>query len=368
MVNERHLIGGLAILVAALATGSLAAPRKIERIRKLNPPLEDPIYVFYLCCGYAAFAFLACGLLPFNQEIMDNYTMRTTFVFTWWGALSGAMIVAAVNAGFVAISRVGLAVHAAISMGVAVVTSFMWGVLVNNDRLALLWVDILAVVFLSLGSAISAFPEEIARAIAACFRKDVAPVYSRSATQSSVAEAHPLVLDGAEPSENHQISHATGILLCIVSGMCGGLSLGPMSFVPTEDKGVAFLPSFATGIMLAALTAISIRLICGKQRPVWHFRAAFRWGVLSGFLYLVATLAVIIAIPRVSFAVAYPSKQSAIIVSGLWGILFFREMRGFAIAVFAFGSSLVLSGAILLSNFTYPERVGIPASHQPALT
>ncbi|KAF4642550.1 hypothetical protein TGRH88_032750 [Toxoplasma gondii] len=314
MPDGNSIVGGIAVLAAILATGSVAVPRKLERIRKLEPPLEDAVYVLYLCCGYAGSAFLACGLLPLNQVIMDDYSMRISCAFTWWGALSGALVVAAINAGFAAISRVGMAVHAAISMGTAVVTSFLWGVLVNNDRLALLWVDIFAVVCLIAGSSISAFPKEIARSCESCCLK------------------------------------------------------GPMSFVPPEDKGIAFLPSFATGIIMAAVLALSIRLFVGKQKPAWHFRRAFPFGLLSGFLYMMAILAVIIAIPRISFAVAYPSKQTAIVVSGCWGILFFRELRGGAVAVFSLGSSLVLTGVVLLSNFTYPERVGIPSSIQPSVT
>ncbi|CBZ52162.1 conserved hypothetical protein [Neospora caninum Liverpool] len=369
MTEGPYVVGGIAVLVAILATGSIAVPRKLERIRKLEPPLEDAVYVLYLCCGYAGSAFLACGLLPLNQVIMDDYSMRISCAFTWWGALSGALVVAAINAGFAAISRVGMAVHAAISMGIAVVTSFLWGVLVNNDRLALLWVDILAVVCLILGSSISAFPNEIARSCQSCCHTGTAPKGTDpEALLVDVPEARPLVAEDAQLLQDKKISHACGLLLCVVSGVCGGLSLGPMSFVAAEDKGIAFLPSFATGIIMAAAVALSIRILCGKHKPAWHFRAAFPYGLLSGFLYMVAILAIIIAIPRISFAVAYPSKQTAIVVSGCWGILFFRELRGGAVAVFSLGSCLVLIGVVLLSNFTYPERVGIPPSLQPSVT
>lgn len=64
--------------------------------------------------------------------------------------------------------------------------------------------------------------------------------------------------------------------------------------------------------------------------------------------------------------VAYPCKQCAIIVSGLWGILYFKEMKGPSIVIFVIGSSLILSGAILLSNFTFPERIGIPEMPHPS--
>ncbi|KFG57373.1 putative transmembrane protein [Toxoplasma gondii RUB] len=298
MPDGNSIVGGIAVLAAILATGSVAVPRKLERIRKLEPPLEDAVYVLYLCCGYAGSAFLACGLLPLNQVIMDDYSMRISCAFTWWGALSGALVVAAINAGFAAISRVGMAVHAAISMGTAVVTSFLWGVLVNNDRLALLWVDIFAVVCLIAGSSISAFPKEIARSCESCCLKGTPLKCAEpEAVLVDTPEARPLIVEETQLLENHKIGHACGLLLCVVSGVCGGLSLGPMSFVPPEDKGIAFLPSFATGIIMAAVLALSIRLFVGKQKPAWHFRRAFPFGLLSGFLYMMAILAVIIAIP-----------------------------------------------------------------------
>ncbi|PHJ23499.1 sugar transport protein, partial [Cystoisospora suis] len=248
MWDAQHIIGATAIFVAALATGSYAVPRKAEAVRRLQPPIENTIFIFYVCCGYAASTFLVCILLPFNQEIMDNYGVTSKLVFSWWGALSGALIVLAFNSGFVAISRLGLAMHSGISMGIAVVTSFLWGVLVNKDRLALLWVDVLAVVLLVTGSSLSAFHEELGTLTRSC-RKDRKEECSSDSVEpvdieESMPEARPLV---GEHHATRRFRHFVGVCLSAISGACGGLSLGPMSFIPPAYKGIAFLPSFAAG-------------------------------------------------------------------------------------------------------------------------
>jgi glucose uptake protein GlcU len=48
----------------------------------------------------------------------------------------------------------------------------------------------------------------------------------------------------------------------------------------------------------------------------------------------------------------FPLTQTCIVVTGLWGILFFRELSGrAAIAQFSLSVLLILSGAGLLSAF-----------------
>ena len=55
-------------------------------------------------------------------------------------------------------------------------------------------------------------------------------------------------LEGSHGVEELNIKERIkGTLASIFSGLLGGISLGPMSFVPPDAKGLAFLPSFGIG-------------------------------------------------------------------------------------------------------------------------
>lgn len=73
---------------------------------------------------------------------------------------AGAMVGVAIRLSFFSVSLMGIALNAAVSMGAAAVTSFVWGVAVNNDRVKLLWIDVLAVLLVIGGGAIAALFKE----------------------------------------------------------------------------------------------------------------------------------------------------------------------------------------------------------------
>lgn len=57
----------------------------------------------------------------------------------------------------------------------------------------------------------------------------------------------------------------------------------------------------------------------------------------------------IIAIPALSYSVAYPILQCALFVAGLWGIFVFKEIRDRAVFVFFASGAVLLSGATCLA-------------------
>lgn len=144
----------------------------------------------YFSLGFSTTAALSAPfLLQYNRELMKSILVGTEFVFTWWGILagksvgnffrsgtcccvvyldedhsllrfSGAMVGLAIRLSFFSVSLMGIALNAAVSMGAAAVTSFVWGVAVNNDRVQLLWIDVMAVCLVIGGGAIAALFKE----------------------------------------------------------------------------------------------------------------------------------------------------------------------------------------------------------------
>ncbi|OEH78902.1 sugar transport protein [Cyclospora cayetanensis] len=319
--------------------------------------------------------------------------------------VSGALVLVALSVGFLAISRLGIALNAACSMGAAAVTSFLWGIWVNNDKVSLLWVDGLAVALIVGGGAIAALFKEAGNTAAALQRlvtHDTLPprrwsslniTPSTAATEDaaladpSPSMEGPLLDDESVHSEAHvstnlfsganskppkrrgppssvaspllrvssdsaalnspaggagstwtspallaegasallagegapadypasasgalegvealsSLDRAAATLASLLSGVVGGMSLGPMSFVLPEAKGLAFLPSFGIGLFTANIVALCIfvliRRLRGLRAPQFHCRRALLPGLLSGVLYSCSAVCVILAIP-----------------------------------------------------------------------
>merc|ERR1712032_475896 len=69
-------------------------------------------------------------------------------------------------------------------------------------------------------------------------------------------------------------------------------------------------------------------------------------GILSGVLWNISNVLSLIAIPIIGYSVAYPLLQSAVLVSSLWGIYFFKEMTDqWTIIVFWCSSIILIVGA-----------------------
>ncbi|KAL8437318.1 hypothetical protein Efla_005144 [Eimeria flavescens] len=334
-MEEQWWLGLTLAFLASFFTGSYQVPRKLPYLVALDPPLQEQIYVTFVGLGFTVGCWASCLLLPFNKILMGSPLVGTEFVFTWWGALSGCLVLLAMSVGFFGVRKLGIALNAACSMGAAAVTSFFWGVFVNDDRVSLLLVDVAAVGLIVLGGALAALFKEAGHPAATLKqlvtrsevtlqrRATFAATTTTAATEEGPEDSEgrppsgsaagegpwgPLEEEGAAPSSSNRPSSVSAPLLwrsttcppgtcldtpdadsqplppaaaaagggegsgagsrgrgaaegltvkdrvlgtaaSLSSGIIGGASLGPMSFVTPNAKGVAFLPSF--GIVVA---------------------------------------------------------------------------------------------------------------------
>ena len=86
---------------------------------------------------------------------------------------------------------------------------------------------------------------------------------------------------------------------------------------------------------------------------VWLKLARSAAGVASGVLWNAGNVGSILAVlPPLGLTAGYPITQSCLLVSGLWGICAFGELRGArAIGGFFAAALVVLSGAALLGVY-----------------
>mmetsp|Transcript_8786 Transcript_8786/g.18872 ORF Transcript_8786/g.18872 Transcript_8786/m.18872 type:complete len:452 (+) Transcript_8786:147-1502(+) len=132
-----------------------------------------------------------------------------------------------------------------------------------------------------------------------------------------------------------------GILGAVFNGTWGGTNLIPLHYAKAEGYGgAAYVISFACGSMLVLVVMWFLRYLYNLYRfdgshreaygalPSFHLRQMWLPGMLSGTLYSIGNFSGIIATTYLGQGVGYSVCQSALIVSGMWGICYFKEITG----------------------------------------
>jgi len=154
-----------------------------------------------------------------------------------------------------------------------------------------------------------------------------------------------------------------GILSALfVTGIWGGSIMVPMKFAPTDDKGLPYLTSFAIGATVVTISLWFVRYLflwhkhnysfttAYNALPSFHFRKMWPYGCTCGLLWSIANFFSIIAVENLGEGVGYSTTQVSMIVSGLWGIFYFREIEeASAILKWFLAASVTVFGILMLS-------------------
>lgn len=161
-----------------------------------------------------------------------------------------------------------------------------------------------------------------------------------------------------------------GILGAVINGGWGGLYMIPMHYARHDGlSGAAYLISFGGGA-LAVNAAIWIILIAYRlyekkgnvteaieSLPKWHFEQLWKAGLGAGLLYSLGNFAAILAVNYLGQATGFSFCQMQLFVSGLWGVFYFREIKGTdTILKWFLAAATAIIGIIWLSY----EHVGEP--------
>jgi hypothetical protein len=154
-----------------------------------------------------------------------------------------------------------------------------------------------------------------------------------------------------------------GICGAIVNGAWGGLNLVPLHYAQRDLglSGAAYLISYGTGSMMVCISIwIGLVLYHFRQKgnledalaalPAFHVKEIGLNGLLAGLLYSIGNFCSILAVAYLGQAVGYSACQAQLLISGLWGVFYFKEINGedtiakwFASAVVAFVGIIWLS-------------------------
>jgi len=308
--------------IAALSSffnGSFPACQRLPT----GPPLDPVLFNGLVCLG----VFLSSLLVPFlfNQAV----------VFTVPGALGGVLFVFAALFSFVAIPRAGLATAQAVWSCSAILVSFAWGAIGPAEVAAPLGnvtATVVAVFLLVLGALIIVNCDIIANRFSG----------NQQAEETS--------------SSSSATDRTAGIVSALAVGLFGGSVLVPFKYIPPDVAGLAAIPSFGIGALVAGIIVTSVYWKAIQKEKAWPQLKGDQIGagLASGLLWNAGNVCSVIAqSPPFSlpYGVAYPILQCALFFGGLWGIYVFKEIVGDSIKFFWVGAITLTVGVVLLGLF-----------------
>jgi glucose uptake protein GlcU len=155
-----------------------------------------------------------------------------------------------------------------------------------------------------------------------------------------------------------------GVLGAVVNGAWGGLNLIPMHFAKRDQglSGAGYVISYASGSMLVCILiwiGLFVYYYVKKgysvmdavdSLPRWHINELGVPGILAGLLYSIGNFCSILAVSYLGQGVGFSFCQGQLLISGLWGVFFFKEIQGReTILKWFISASITIVGIIYLS-------------------
>jgi glucose uptake protein GlcU len=336
-------IGILLAIGSAVFNGSFAALFKTPKMVEVD--LHPIVFQLYVSTGVFLSSLLVVPFLSWNPTLLHNEKVGDEFRFSPMGFVAGCLLVLSLAASFQAVQKIGVALAQGIWCGGAMLVSYLWGIAVFGETPVRLGLSLLGLCLLILGVFGIALCEKIGKVVALeeahHERQDESPE-----TMSLIARNN----SEETTSDNENTSYAEGVLWACAVAFFGGSVLAPMHYVPPMEEGLVFLPSFGIGAMVLSPLIYHLYSVRTGEMPPLHIKQALATGLVSGVTWNAGNFCSMLAIPAISYGVAYPIMQCALLVSGLWGIYAFHEITEHrTIATFWVGGVILVLGGISLA-------------------
>jgi glucose uptake protein GlcU len=371
--------GWTAAFIAALAYGSFGVPIKETKDIDVHPLVLQSYKTFVM--------FVACWGVTF---------LGVEVGFTKWGLLSGLLWVLGGTGGIYGIRMAGLAIAVGTWASIMIMVNLIFGILVFREPVHDIWGTICSFLLLILGLVgMSHYSEPQPKensndiqdpadeledpldrradpqsyyelhddtlAVEAKFEDENTAVGENSTTNNDGDhQAHIVLFSGRLSLTKRQC----GILGAAMNGVLTGGSLIPLHYAKEEGLGGAnYIISMSTGAFTANIliwTAFFLfNAIISRSRdnmgllevyqrmPEWHFRVLWLPGLLAGILLTTAMFGSILAVTYLGQGVGNSLVQTKILVSGLWGIFWYKEITGNMTILKWFGSAGIALLAII---------------------
>jgi len=342
MISD-NVFGYLTIIGANIFYGSFGVP--IKRPEVLRAQIDPVVYQFY-----KTFAVFCLSWLVLTYK---------SFSFTFWGFLGAAFWVPTGVCIVIAIRFSGLGIVLGLTGGVAAWVSFFWGAVIFNENVKSWVLSMVALLLLTIGMvgmAFVAFFSNKKQYITNSGSDDEKPLLAND-YQNGVKENNLKVNDITQPDPLYITlwgyklkKFYLGVAIATAMGFLNGTSMIPLKFAPTKD--ITYIISFACGAMLINTTAYIIYalfnlLVLHKPAPTLIFKVSL-WPLLSGLLWTGGFFCGTYATLILGNTIGYPLVQCQILVSGMWGIFYYKEVQGIPFIILFFVFALILLGGVAL--------------------
>mmetsp|Transcript_10304 Transcript_10304/g.15827 ORF Transcript_10304/g.15827 Transcript_10304/m.15827 type:complete len:337 (+) Transcript_10304:93-1103(+) len=326
-------IGWLAALVSMLAFGSFGAPIRSPLVKQLHvDPLVFQSYKTFMC-------FVTAWPIVFLAGVPLS--------FTPWGVVSGLSWVPAGVATVYAIKAAGLAVAIGVGSSCVVLVSFIWGIFIFRENVTSQIGACMAILFMVAGIVGMSYYSSVNSEYEECDNdeEEEGEINDENDDTIRLPDHDVVVIFGCKIKKR-----TLGIMAAAFNGIWGGSIMVPMHFSNTKASGLGYLISFAIGASIVTLLGWLFVYLAGYPLPPLHIRQIWRHGFLSGLLWSIGNVGSMISVKYLGEGVGYSVIQAAMLVSGLWGIFYFREITQTCTIIkwFLSASSTVI-GILLLS-------------------
>ena len=249
----------------------------------------DPFYYQLLMCNSIFLSSLVLAILLNAASI------------SIFGFISGIMWTIGNVLSVFAVKYSGLAKSAPIWMSSVIMTSFFWGVIYFKEALSSISYGLAGILLLIIGIA-------------------------------SISS----ITGGSNKSFDIK-----GAIIAILAGITFGSQLVPFKFSGTSP--IQYILPMGFGILVGGWAIYVFKRSRMDTKIIVP-------GSFSGIMWEIANVGSFFAVANMGLAIGQPLTQMALFVSVLWGVLYFKEIRGRS-KVFKMGISalLLFLGAILLS-------------------
>jgi glucose uptake protein GlcU len=341
--NENNYLYGFgAVLLAILSFGTFAVPLRNQKF--VEAKVHPIILQCYFSCMVFLTSFISLAITPWD--------------FSWWGWLGAGLWVFTSILSFIAIGQIGIAVPQAVWSGSTIIVSFLWGAIVFNEDVKSFPLSILGIFLLCvgiLGTSICSMKFPVS------FPKVFSCLYCLPIFIDPERELYTQIESSHYDEFNNDQTKRTprqwtiGILVAILMGIPNGSMMVPTQIegVPT---GIGYLMSFSTGVIIISFSfGLFLQMFSyftTKKFIPLRVEAAFFPGMAAGLLWSSGNLFSIYATQFLGLTIGFPLTQVALVIAGLWGLFFFKEMTETSARIMFFVSALIiLSGGVLISLF-----------------
>lgn len=345
-------------ILSMLAMGTFTVPMKSEAANSVD--IDPFVFQTYkvIMCFFTSWLGLFWGI---------------KFNFTWWGIVGASLWVPGATGGIFAVRNVGIALSVGIWASVTVLMSYIWGILIFNENVRSEWdifltMVLLAVGFVGMSYAISKTRtykhsdngsengenDDISRTeplieVEFSFGSDNKDenLTKRSTSTTGDTEEYFLVdVNNHYDREEKPPIRVLGINVSRkVAGVCGAIMNGTLSgssFIPIhylreDEGGLSYIISFGIGAVIVTVFLWIVRYLllvckfksCGKayeSLPSFHLKTMAISGCSAGFIWSIGNLGNTLAVTYLGNGIGLSLGQGALIISGLWGIFYYREV------------------------------------------